>query len=229
MAAEAKKPSRDAYAAGSGVEEKFNPLSHSFEHFKESAETKANVLSRLTFWYVGEVLKVGAATSRSKGGLDHSDLWRMAEQDESEAVLKDFALHWAAEEEKVKGSDQYREAVAAGAPLPKVHFANVLLRAFKRPMVVAGIFKFFNDVSQFAWPYLLLRFLEFLEDLKDRRDRDKVHGRNAIPDRRERPHAHAGAELGRSDRAYAVEHVGVFAVGYVWRRRTLPSRSVSIS
>ena len=28
-------------------------------------------------------------------------------------------------------------------------------------------------VPQFAWPYLLLRFLEFLENLKDRRDRGK--------------------------------------------------------
>ena len=60
----------------------------------------------------------------------------------------EFATHWKAEEEKVKASEEYQEAVAAGTPLPKVHFYNVLKRQFMRQMVIAGIFKFFNDVSQ---------------------------------------------------------------------------------
>ena len=40
------------------------------------------------FWYVGQVLEVGAATTQTKGGMDHSDLWRMMEQDQSGVVLE---------------------------------------------------------------------------------------------------------------------------------------------
>ena len=35
---------------------------------------------------------------------------------------------------------------------------------FRKPMIIAGAIKGLNDISQFAWPLILLQFLEFLEN-----------------------------------------------------------------
>ena len=51
-------------------------------------------------------------------------------------------------EEKLTSSEEYHEAVKSGAVLPRVHFFDVLWAQFSRPMIIGGVFKFFNDVSQ---------------------------------------------------------------------------------
>ena len=98
-------------------------------------------------------------------------------QDESERVLEEHKEAWKEEEQHqlAKRAAVHAKATAkargAGQPAPpplptgpvRVHFADVLYRQFKTPMIAAGVIKGFNDVAQFAWPLILLQYLgEFI-------------------------------------------------------------------
>ena len=110
------------------------------DQYATSCEATAGWLSRIVFYYVGEVLAVGKRATVEKGGMDHSDLWRMMSQDETVSVLEEHRAAWKEQEqfEIAKRNKAHAKAHAksgaSGPPPPepsgpvKVSFVSVLYR-----------------------------------------------------------------------------------------------------
>lgn len=107
----------------------------------ESAEDRANFLSQLTFWWFNPLLFFGY-----EHPLVMDDLWKLARQDESAHFVAAFRRAWDSQ-------------AASLHSLPRA-----LVKAFGLPFLVAGCYKFVNDILVFAGPVLLNRLIGFVQD-----------------------------------------------------------------
>ena len=104
-------------------------------------EQNANICSRLTFKWMGPLMKLG-----HERPLEKEDVW-MLPQKQSAQVLQDaFLRNW-------KYEQQFTE---------KPSLFRALRKTYIKPFIVAGFFKIFNDASQFVGPLFIGLFIQFI-------------------------------------------------------------------
>eukprot|EP00928_Gymnodinium_smaydae_P079240 TRINITY_DN63215_c0_g1_i1.p1 TRINITY_DN63215_c0_g1~~TRINITY_DN63215_c0_g1_i1.p1 ORF type:complete len:1371 (-),score=379.48 TRINITY_DN63215_c0_g1_i1:639-4751(-) len=101
-----------------------------------SAEMKANCVSRLTFYFVWNLLKVG-----SRRTMEHNDLLHLRPQERAENVAAAF--------EKA-----IQDQRAAGTP---INIQKAIVSVFRRQMIVAGMIKSVNTAVQVI-PFVLMKW-----------------------------------------------------------------------
>jgi ATP-binding cassette subfamily C (CFTR/MRP) protein 1 len=108
-----------------------------------SPEYSAGLFSKIFFQWVNSFFVIG-----NKRPLEVSDLFKLAFEDDVATVSNAFELRLA---EKLKN----------GTPQP---VRASIVEQFKKPMIIAGIVKFFNSTSQFGPPLLLNGLLNAIAD-----------------------------------------------------------------
>lgn len=111
---------------------------------RATPELEANFLSRLVFWWPNTLLRLGYSKY-----LELSDLWGLAPQDDSSAVLDRF---------------EHELAEASVNPSGWKPFWRALRQLARRQIVKSGLLKLLNSTLQFIPPILLNFVLRFMED-----------------------------------------------------------------
>lgn len=90
-----------------------------------------------------------------QGELEEDDFWALPKDDHVEPVAEIFAKRYNEYVKKPKDSDTKRLTLA-------------LIASCKRPMIIAGVLKFFNTGLQFSYPFLLKNLLLSLQPFSNR-------------------------------------------------------------
>ena len=108
----------------------------------QNPEDRANILSKLTFWYLNAMFKLGNLRP-----LQEEDIPPLAVNDRSEVVSNKFDLAW--QEELLK-------------PREAVNLPLVFNRAFGLYFWLAALWKLVNDLSQFVQPVMIGHITYFI-------------------------------------------------------------------
>ncbi|CAO1628044.1 unnamed protein product [Parajaminaea phylloscopi] len=119
----------------------------------ECPENTANVWSRLSFWWMNPMMKLGASKY-----LTENDLWSLPPGEDSESLGERFAHYY-----KTKRT-------ADGGP----RLWTSLAYSFGGTYAVAGLLKGLQDLLAFAQPQLLRRLLRFVQTWDDARRDDSI-------------------------------------------------------
>ena len=111
----------------------------------QSPEEKANIFSRLCYYWINPLLKAG-----NERVLEDEDLFDLAHKDTSKFNGDKFHKMW--QEETLR---------------PKPSMVRALFRSFGTPFLVAGILKIFNDILTFAGPICLNRIVYYIQEGTD--------------------------------------------------------------
>ncbi|KAG9295694.1 hypothetical protein G9A89_001711 [Geosiphon pyriformis] len=103
-------------------------------------EETANIFSRLTFYWMSSLMKLGHSKY-----LTMDDLWDLKSSDQSAKLSRKFTIAWERELTKKKPS-----------------LLNASFWTFGGPFTFAAIFKFCQDCLAFVQPYLLGQLMAFV-------------------------------------------------------------------
>ncbi|PWN29615.1 hypothetical protein BDZ90DRAFT_230483 [Jaminaea rosea] len=120
---------------------------------KECPENTANIFSRLSFWWMNPMMKLGASKY-----LTENDLWSLPPGEDSESLGDKF--------------DHYYKTKRTSDGAPK--FWTALTYSFGGTYVIAGILKAVQDSLAFIQPQLLRRLLQFVSTWDDARRTEDV-------------------------------------------------------
>ena len=107
-----------------------------------SPEERANIFSRLSYFWLNPLLKAG-----NERVLEDEDLYDLAQNDTSKRNGDLFQRIWQAETLK-----------------PKPSMVRALFGAFGKPFLLAGLLKAINDVLTFAGPICLNRIVYYIQE-----------------------------------------------------------------
>ena len=105
-----------------------------------SPEEKANIFSKIVFWWCSAILKLGY-----KRALEMEDLWPLIKKDQSVQISSNFEIKW--NDEKMKENPS---------------LAKALIREYGLSFALAGILKLFNDALVFSGPLLLNAIIRYI-------------------------------------------------------------------
>lgn len=114
----------------------------------ECPENVANIWSRLSFWWMNPMMKLGASKY-----LTENDLWTLPPGEDSESLGNRFA-HYYKEQRTANGGPRLWTSLAY---------------AYGGTYAVAGLLKGLQDTLAFAQPQLLRRLLRFVQTWDDAR------------------------------------------------------------
>eukprot|EP00127_Corallochytrium_limacisporum_P007530 Clim_evm52s253 gene=Clim_evmTU52s253 len=106
-------------------------------------EEDANFFSRITFWWMTDMIVLG-----HKRPLESGDLWSLSDDLKTENLQKKFMEHW--ERDLRKG---------------KANVFRTILLGFGRQFYMAALFKACQDILAFVSPQLLKALITFAKDL----------------------------------------------------------------
>ncbi|RIB04579.1 P-loop containing nucleoside triphosphate hydrolase protein [Gigaspora rosea] len=112
----------------------------------EIPETKANLFSKLTFWWLNDLMKLGY-----KRPLEKDDLYVLNDARTAKIVTEKFSSEWKKEIEKI----------ALGK---KPSLIKALYRVFWARFCLAGVVRFGNDILAVISPLILRLILKFISD-----------------------------------------------------------------
>ncbi|KAF0492846.1 ABC transporter [Gigaspora margarita] len=112
----------------------------------EIPETKANLFSKLTFWWLNDLMKLGY-----KRPLEKDDLYVLNDARTAKIVTEKFSSEWKKEIEKI----------ALGK---KPSLIKALYRVFWARFCLAGVVRFGNDILAVISPLILRLILKFVSD-----------------------------------------------------------------
>ncbi|KAI9090798.1 P-loop containing nucleoside triphosphate hydrolase protein [Phlyctochytrium arcticum] len=107
----------------------------------ESPEATANIFSRLTFYWMDPLMKLGY-----RKNLEQNDLWELKKQDRAHTTGEEFQGKW---EEELLGK--------------KPSLLRALARTYGLTFGSAAIFKSIQDLLAFVQPMFLRRMMEFAQ------------------------------------------------------------------
>eukprot|EP01094_Clydonella_sp_ATCC50884_P012540 TRINITY_DN2274_c0_g1_i1.p1 TRINITY_DN2274_c0_g1~~TRINITY_DN2274_c0_g1_i1.p1 ORF type:complete len:657 (+),score=275.64 TRINITY_DN2274_c0_g1_i1:84-1973(+) len=105
-----------------------------------SPEDQANIVSKLTFWWMNDILALG-----HKRALEEDDLYPLAVADRTASVADMFRGCW---EKQLEGD--------------KPSVLKALLAAFLVPFVIGGLFKVVQDFLTFMGPFFLNLIIKYV-------------------------------------------------------------------
>lgn len=105
-------------------------------------EEECNIISRITFWWVGSLISLGNLKP-----LVPEDLWDVADRDTTASISARIDKAWEIELAKSKPS-----------------LAKALWRTVGRQFILSAITKLAHDCLQFMSPVLLQKIVQFLQD-----------------------------------------------------------------
>ncbi|KAJ2215008.1 hypothetical protein EV179_002538 [Coemansia sp. RSA 487] len=124
---------------------------------KSAPEESANIFSRMSFSWISPLLVLGQHRP-----IEESDLWKLPTKRAPLSVVEKFDASWQSELDKGQGR------------------ASSLLRALFNThgalFAIAGVFKLFQDLMQFAQPMLLAHLIEFAATYATDRPQPISHG-----------------------------------------------------
>lgn len=126
-----------------------NQSEHSYE--TECPENTANIFSRLSFWWMNPMMKLGASKF-----LTENDLWTLPPGEDSESLGQRF--------DKIYTQNRSKD----GGP----RFWTSLAYAYGGTYLIAGLLKASQDALAFVQPQLLRRLLRFVSSWDDARRDD---------------------------------------------------------
>ncbi|KAJ2548611.1 hypothetical protein EV175_004762, partial [Coemansia sp. RSA 1933] len=109
---------------------------------EKSPEETANIFSRMSFAWISPLLVLG-----QRRPIDENDMWKLPTKRAPLDVVKKFEKNWQSELSKGRGHS-----------LPLL---RALFRTHGALYALAGVFKLFQDLMQFAQPMLLAQIIRF--------------------------------------------------------------------
>ena len=122
----------------------------------ESPEVRANLLSRLTFWWLNGIMAKGG-----RKALMQEDMYEVNPEVDATYLSNRFEQEWAIELERMESSKK-------GGPDVKPYQASIpraIYRIFKRSIWIGGATKAIYDGLQFFQPILMEWMLGFIMDV----------------------------------------------------------------
>ncbi|XP_076159035.1 ATP-binding cassette sub-family C member 4 [Alosa pseudoharengus] len=113
---------------------------------KNNPSAKANVISKIFFWWLNPIFSVGY-----KRRLEEGDMYRVLPEDGSERLGEELGSYWDAEVRK------------AAKELRDPNLAKAVIRCYWKPYAVLGIFTFIEEAIKVIQPVFLGKLIEYFE------------------------------------------------------------------
>eukprot|EP00026_Physarum_polycephalum_P000563 Phypoly_transcript_00564.p1 GENE.Phypoly_transcript_00564~~Phypoly_transcript_00564.p1 ORF type:complete len:1454 (+),score=273.03 Phypoly_transcript_00564:76-4437(+) len=108
---------------------------------EQNPEERANFFSRLTFWWVGNLVALGYTRP-----LKDEDIYKTSQSDRVEGNYGTLAEHWAEEKKR-----------------PRPYLARAVFKSFWPTLLLSGVCKLCADLLNLATPILLSHLIAFIQ------------------------------------------------------------------